>query len=164
MATTYEPIATTTLSSTTNTFTFSSIPSSYTDLRISLFARSSGNYIRTRIRFNSVTTDTYNQLSLYAAGSTVLTTEFGTTYIEADTEGMIAAQPSFYSFDIFSYAGSTFKNCLITSSEDKNGTGQVNRIVGMWRSTSAIDSVTIFTDASTFAVGTTATIYGIKAA
>ena len=165
MPSTYEPIATTTLGSTTNTITFSSIPSTYTDLRISFVGLASANYIRTRLRFNGDTGNNYSYTFLAGTGSSATTSSSsGIPYIAADTEGIITAQPSFYSFDIFSYAGSTKKTCLIAYSEDKNGSGQVGRFVGLWNSTSAINSVTIFYSASTFAVGTTATIYGIKAA
>lgn len=162
MPTTYEPIATTTLGSTSNTITFSSIPSTYTDLRISFVGLASANYIRTRLRFNSDTGSNYSFTFLAGTGGAVITsTSSGISYIQADTEGIITAQPSFYSFDIFSYAGSTNKTCLTTCNEDKNGSGQVGRFVGLWRSTSAINSVTIYCSSSTFAVGTTATIYGI---
>jgi hypothetical protein len=64
-------------------------------------------------------------------------------------------------YDIFSYAGSTFKTLLMTTSGDQNGSGWVERIVGLYRSTSAITSISIDASASTFAVGSTATLYGI---
>ena len=65
--------------------------------------------------------------------------------------------------DIFSYAGSTYKTLLTTSSTDKNTTGGIGRIISLWRSTSAITSITITDGGAGFgwAVGTTATIYGI---
>jgi|688.fasta_scaffold82021_4 hypothetical protein len=165
MPLTYEPIATTTLSSTTNTITFSSISSTYTDLRISFFGRASSGYIRTRLRFNGDTAGNYGwaylggtRLSVQASSST------GITYISSDLEGITPAQPSFYSFDIFSYAGSTKKTSLSTCSEDKNTDGRVSTFVSVWNSTAAINSVTIIASESTFAVGTIATLYGIKAA
>jgi hypothetical protein len=165
MPATYEPIATTTLGSATNTITFSSIPSTYTDLKISFVGLATANYIRTRLRFNGDTGNNYNFLFLFANGSVANTSNSsGISYIQADTEGIIIAQPSFYSFDILSYGGSTRKNCLITCSENKNGSGHVGKFIGMWNSTAAINSVTLVTDASTFAAGTIATIYGIKAA
>jgi hypothetical protein len=64
--------------------------------------------------------------------------------------------------NIFSYAGSTNKTCLIESSEDKNGSGSTVRTVGLWRDTSAITSIEVLMSSSTFATGTIATLYGIK--
>jgi hypothetical protein len=64
--------------------------------------------------------------------------------------------------DIFSYAGSTYKTCLVENSGDENGSGSVDRQVGLWRSTSAITSITIVNaGGANFQVGTTATLYGI---
>jgi hypothetical protein len=65
--------------------------------------------------------------------------------------------------DLFSYAGSTNKTILTTTSTDKNGSGGVGRIVSLWRSTSAITGITITDGGAGFgwASGTTATLYGI---
>ena len=68
-----------------------------------------------------------------------------------------------YTLDIFSYTGSTNKTVLVTNSVDQNGSGQVGRVVGLWRNTAAITTITL-SDSSNFAIGTTATLYGIKAA
>jgi hypothetical protein len=67
--------------------------------------------------------------------------------------------------DIFNYAGSTNKTCLLTYSNDRNVPGEVNRTVGLWRSTSAVTNVSIFTsDGGNFAIGSKAAIYGITKA
>jgi hypothetical protein len=65
--------------------------------------------------------------------------------------------------DVFSYAGSTFKSFLIASMADNNGAGYVDRVSGLWRSTSAINSITFTSNAGTngYQTGTTATLYGI---
>jgi hypothetical protein len=65
--------------------------------------------------------------------------------------------------DIFSYAGSTNKTVLNKVATDKNGSGGVEYNVGLWRSTSAITSISLTLEASAqdFPVGTTATLYGI---
>jgi hypothetical protein len=66
--------------------------------------------------------------------------------------------------DILSYRGSTFKTSLNTATNDKNGSGIVLRNVGLWRSTSAITSITLldtYGGGGQFDVGTTATLYGI---
>ena len=63
--------------------------------------------------------------------------------------------------DIFSYAGSTFKTALSNQNIDNNSTGWVFRSVGLWRSTSAITSLTITNSSNQLAAGTTASLYGI---
>ena len=74
-----------------------------------------------------------------------------------------ASNPALWIWDVFSYAGSTFKTVLGEASLDANGSGYVSRGVGLWRSTSAINSINIFSTVSnSFATGTTATLYGIK--
>jgi hypothetical protein len=55
----------------------------------------------------------------------------------------------------------TNKTILIRSNEPNN---YVVAIVGLWRSTSAIDQVRIYGDQGNLATGTSVTLYGIKAA
>jgi len=62
---------------------------------------------------------------------------------------------------IFSYTAAVNKTALIEYSSDRNGTGFVERLVGLWRSTASITTVSLSTSTSTFAAGTTATLYGI---
>jgi hypothetical protein len=67
-----------------------------------------------------------------------------------------------WTIDIFSYAGSTFKTCLITRSSDQNGSGEVMREVSLWRNTAAITTILFrLSTSGNYATGTTATIYGI---
>jgi hypothetical protein len=52
-----------------------------------------------------------------------------------------------------------------TSSMDDDNSGYVQKGLGLWSSTSAINSITfMFLNSSTWATGTTATVYGIAAA
>ena len=167
MASTYEPIATTTLGSTSSSITFSGIPSTYTDLRlvVTYTTTTAGQY--SYLQFNTDSATNYSDIILVGDGSSAFSLRdtsanfiaFGSYQSPSST-----TIPCFATADIFSYAGSTFKTALITSSMDKNGSGDVEQIVGLWRSTSAITSISIQTSSSTFKAGTTATIYGIKAA
>ena len=63
--------------------------------------------------------------------------------------------------DVFSYAGSTNKTTLVTQSDDENGSGVVLRMAHLWRSTSAINEISLLVFSSTIAAGSTATLYGI---
>ena len=165
MPATYEPIATTTLGSAAASITFSSIAGTYTDLRLVLAPISTGaSSYNADLNFNSDTGSNYSVTNVIGDGSTASSTQFSNqTKIRFTYNGITpSAKPSFYTFDIFSYAGSTNKTCLNTASEDQNGTGWVMRQVGLWRNTSAITSITLAIISTTFAAGTTATLYGIK--
>ena len=162
MATTYEPIATTTLAATNSTITFSSIPATYTDLRLIVTGTATAA-LTPRIRFNGDTATNYSYTVLYGDGTSALSTRGANTAFISGTynTGWSSTIPAFLTVDVFSYAGSTYKTTLNTVSIDLNGSGSVERLVGLWRSTSAITSMTLVTSTSTFAIGTTATLYGI---
>jgi hypothetical protein len=165
MAKTYEPIATNTLGSAASSIVFSSIPNTYTDLRI-VFVGTSASNIPGEMRFNSDTAANYSRSYLSSNGATVSASrDLNQNYISIGTSA-ITSTPMMNTVDIFSYAGSVYKTCLITCSDDRNGSGTVDREVATWRSTSAISSITLTVDlgTGTFLTGTTATLYGIKAA
>jgi hypothetical protein len=158
-------IASQTLSSETTSITFSSIPATYTDLRIvfSVVKPVSGN-VAGRIRFNSDTGSNYSYTWLVGNGTSA-TSGRGTSTAELELftgSAVTTTNPQLQMIDIFSYAGSTFKTVLWAESSDKNGSGAVSRNVGLWRNTSAITTIQL-SDSSTrnFGVGTTATLYGI---
>lgn len=162
MAITYEKIATTTLGSANSTITFSSISSAYTDLRIIMTATGDSASIG-QLRFNGDTASNYSSTYLYGNGTSALssnrTARAGIDFFEGSVSTTI---PSLATIDIFSYTSTSVnKTCLITGSLDRNGSGQVENIVGLWRSTAAITSVTLRGNGMNWAIGTTATIYGI---
>jgi hypothetical protein len=65
---------------------------------------------------------------------------------------------------VMNYANtSTYKTVLSALANDKNGSGSVDRVVGLWSNTSAINSVSVVGGAN-FVSGSTITLYGIKAA
>ena len=164
MPATYEPIATTTLGSAAANFTFSSIPATYTDLRLIIVpVKSSGN-LAPRVRLNADTGTNYSYTNVWGDGATAYSnrgTNQDSIYLHYDTYP-VGSNLGFGTVDIFSYAGSTFKTVLTTQSSDKNGSGSVARFVNLWRSTSAVTSITVFEDFGSFNAGTTATLYGIK--
>jgi hypothetical protein len=166
MATTYEKIATTTLGSSAADFTLSSIPATYTDLRLIIVGKGNGGEIYPEGYFNGVTTGGLYSNTLLNGNGTSATSGRNTG---ANRLSLGAPQYpnntifTFITIDIFSYAGSTFKTLLTTVSTDKNGTGGVNATVSLFRSTSALTSITITDGGSGFgwAAGTSATLYGI---
>jgi hypothetical protein len=164
---TYEPLATTTTSGVSS-YTFSGISGSYTDLKIIFTGKlnSGAGVGNIGLRFNGDTSTNYSITRIVGTGSSALSSRFSNfTYMLAGY-GTGDTHLANHQFNIFSYAGSTNKTVLMLDSEDMNGSvdGSVSRVVGLWRSTSAITSVTVITNTGTFDTGTTITLYGIKAA
>ena len=159
MPTTYEPIATTTLGTAATSVSFTSISSAYTDLKIiAIGKRVSGGALA--IQFNGDTTTDYSKTRL--VGTTSAASGRDTSVNSISTNGWNTTYDQFYEIDVFSYAGSTFKTCLIAMSADESGGGEVSRIVGLWRDTAAINRVDLLITSGTIAAGFTATLYGIK--
>lgn len=162
MAITYEPIATTTLSSNTASVTFSSIPGTYTDLVLVTNGKmSTGSAVNNKITFNSDTATNYSRTYVYGDGSNA----FSGRDSSQDNLGFIywsSTNPSTTIVQIQNYSNTTtYKTALARTSES----GVAAAYVGLWRSTSAITSITI-TRGSTndFASGSTFSLYGIKSA
>jgi len=162
MAATYEPISTITLSSN-NTFTFSSIPSTYTDLKLVVSCLVNVGSFTGQIRFNNISSTTYSDTILYGTGASA-----SSSFVTGDTSltpggwgSNGGTQNVLITYDIFSYASSNYKTVLMTWNNDKNATGSVEYSVGLWRSTSAITSIAFL---NTISSGSMATLYGIKAA
>ena len=156
-------IATTTLGSSAGSITFSSIPATYTDLRLVFVVTGVGTI---RIRFNADTGSSYSNTILRGiTGAGVLSSRNSSVSNGinlADVIGPSTTIPSIYTADIFSYAGSTNKTLLSSVSADRNGgTGGVGNIVGLWRNTSAITSIVIDSSGNDYYAGSTATLYGI---
>ena len=164
MASTYEKVATTTLSSTQATVDFTSISGSYTDLVLimQVTTSSGGNY--SRIRFNSDTGSNYSATRLSGTGTSATSARSSNqTWMDIDNESFVNTTIANRILQIQNYANTTtYKTVLGRNNNSSNGTGAT---VGLWRSTSAITSISIFLESSgTFNSGSTFTLYGIKAA
>ena len=169
MPSTYEPIATTTLGSAAATITFSSIPATYTDLRVVWIGRSTANTPDLRLRFNSDTGTNYSNTILRGTGAAAESsrqTNVSSFILEAGSRTATnPTTPTLREVDVFSYAGSTNKTALAKTSGDLNSVdGNVVVAVGLWRNTAAITSLEFSLTSDSFAIGTTATLYGIKSA
>lgn len=164
MPATYESIASTTLGSAAATITFSSIAGTYTDLRLVVVSQSTTGGSGNRITINSDTGSNYSRTILRGDGSSA--TSVRGTSESVFVFGATGTSPNWTMFtaDFFSYAGSTYKTVLASIARDANGSGNVERTVGLYRSTSAITALELAVSGDTFSSGTTATLFGIKAA
>ena len=164
---TYDLIASQTLASAASSITFSSIAASWTDLRVVLTCTTAFNSENIIMRYNSDTASNYSRTVLYGNGSSAIATSGtnNTSMLFTDGNQSSSTIPEVYIANIFSYNGSTYKTTLLNASMDNNGSGSVNSGVFLWRSTSAITAISLAINAGTnFNTGTTANLYGIKAA
>lgn len=158
-------IATTTLSSAASSITFSSIPATYTDLRLVFNPTGvdSTTGARVFLQFNS---SALNMSYTFLQGNgTTATSGRGTTAYFSPVLYPSTTRPTLYIADIFSYANTSInKTSLHSYYGDNNGSGVVESLVRLWQNTAAISSITLTADSSgtrTFSIGTTATLYGI---
>jgi hypothetical protein len=161
---TYTPIATTTLGSDTATITFSSIPSTYTDLRI-IFNGANDNSTNPQFIVNGDSGANYSDTWLGGSGSAAASgRQTSTNYV---LWGGMDTNLSTATLDFMNYSNTTtYKTMLIRSSAASNTGGQaVSAWVGLWRSTAAINSITLQNNSTyKYKAGSTATLYGIAAA
>jgi hypothetical protein len=163
MPATYEPIASTTLGSAAASHTFSSIPGTFTDLRLIVSDGLTNNY-NIGCRFNSDTGSNYSHTQIYGTGSAAASTrDSSQTALFLGYTGTSA--PNVLVTDIMSYANTNVFKTVLSASVAPART--VTRAVGLYRSTSAITSVQvyiIFGGPVDLPTGTTLSLYGIKAA
>jgi hypothetical protein len=178
-ASTYVKLASTTLTATTSTITFSNIPQGYTDLRLVICGNqyTSASYGGYSLRYNSDSGSNYSSVGMYS------NTTQGTTPISNSNNASSATSVglgtmvdftagsntwvSHTAVDIMSYSNTTaYKTCLLSNSMIQSGDySYVFRGVSTWRSTGAITALSFhaITDPP-FNVGLTVNIYGVKAA
>lgn len=153
---TYTQIASTTLSSAASSVTLSGIPSTYTDLVVTVTTSTGGDI---NFRINGDTGSNYSQTIIYgysAFGSTRTTNATSNFLNYGSNAGNFFATLNFNNYS----NTTTYKTSLLR--DNANG-ATTDVMVGLWRSTAAITSLT-FTPPSTFATGSTFNLYGITAA
>jgi hypothetical protein len=164
MAKTYEPIATQTLGSSVSTVTFSSIPSTYTDLVITV-NRFTSALDNLAVQYNGDTGTNYSFTNVWGSGSAAGSSR-STSATKGDLDYYAASEPSFPApviINIQNYANTiTYKTTLARGSNSARG---VDATVVLWRSTSAINSILFKNNGgSNFTSGSMFTIYGVKSA
>jgi hypothetical protein len=166
----YESIATVTVGSGGSaSVTLSSIPATYTHLQIRGLFRSSYNLSNTSMRFtfNSDTANNYDAHDLNGNGSSVTSgAETSNPYIvfgRAAYDGLTAGIFTAFVIDILDYANTNkHKTTRTLNGYDANGEGQVSLRSGLWRSTSAITSINLFSNVGDIMQNSQFALYGIK--
>jgi len=158
---TYTPIATTTLNGAATSYTFSSIPSGYTDLvLVANIAETptTGSFV---FRVNGDSGTNYSTTYLDGNGSTATSGRYSTQSSAYFTYEGIGTGWGTYIINFNNYSNtSTYKTVIARAS---NAGNSAEATVSLWRSTAAINSITVYAG-QYFASGSTFTLYGIAAA
>ena len=166
---TYEAIATTTLGSASATVTFSSISSSYTDLRVVANVVPVNNgaaYLGVRVGNGSLDTGSnYSFTQLYGTGSAAGSVrETNVTLWEFEGSQFQSSSPFTFLVDVQNYSNTTTNKTVLARSSRADTI--VRQSVGLWRSTSAINTLSLYvtTSNASFGIGSTFSLSGIAAA
>jgi hypothetical protein len=166
---TYTTIATTTLGSAAASYTFSSIPSTYTDLVLVCSVLMASNSNNLKLQFNGDTGTNYSNtwLSMYGTTSVQSSRQSNVAQISVGLPtGFSATNPGTAIINVQNYSNTTTNKTVIYrmgAAAVGASDGEVTATAGLWRNTAAITSLTL-TGSVNIATGTTFTLYGIAAA
>jgi hypothetical protein len=164
MTATYDKIATYTVPSSTASYTFSSIPATYTDLVLVGSCKNTvGATYGLLLQYNGDTTTNYSTTLLWGTGSAAVSFRYTTGYAAAFTGWAGSSEFVPFIINIQNYANTTTYKTTLSRSSDAGD--RVATSVSLWRKTpEAINSIKVaFEPSANLATGTTLTLYGIKA-
>ena len=155
-----------------NGFVFDNIPQEYQDLKLVLSYRSTHTSAGgVNLYVNTGTPSDRGVIAIQGDGAS------STSWSASNVIGWYNYNPNSSSslfttdnipitsvWDIFNYAStSVFKNGMVRTAGDSNGSGVTSFVVNCVRNTAAITKLTIYTAFGNLTLGSTATLYGIKA-
>lgn len=172
MPSTYTLIKGETLASSAASYTFTAIPSTFTDLMVRVSARTDfGSLVDTiSIKFNGATTN-YSDTNLNtnsSSGSGGSSRATGLAYINGfrAADGSTATSSTFSSAEFYipSYTASQNKPMSeFNVSENNDATAYISAVAALWRDTAAITSIGLTPlNGPNFVSGSSFYLYGIK--
>jgi hypothetical protein len=150
-----------------SSITFSSIPSTYKNLQIRVFAAGQAN-TNVRMRFNGDGGSSYSYHLINGGAPYGATPGFGrgtsqTSMLMYDQQ---LGNNSYYNVtvtDVIDYSSTTKNKSIKTISGADNNSGAFMYLLGgTWYNTSAVNSITIFPFSNNFFAGSNFALYGIK--
>jgi hypothetical protein len=152
------------------TMSFTSIPSTYTDLQLVVSARSSTGIYQTdcNVQVGNGSVDTgsnYKTIEVYGDGTSAASNSFTTTNVHPPIAGAGATSSTFGNFQLYfpNYAGSTAKSISCDVVTENNATNAAARLAAyLWTGTSAINIITLTAASGNFVQYSTAYLYGVK--
>jgi hypothetical protein len=171
MPSTYELIKGETIGSAAASYTFTAIPSTYTDLVVRISARGSDNAYDNDvmyITFNGTGGTAYSVTRLYANGASAFSNR-SLSQAQIDegggVSGGLATSNTFSSFEMYvpNYTGTTQKPISIISLYENNGTtARMFADAALVNITSAFTSITLDLLVGNFVSGSSFYLYGIS--
>jgi hypothetical protein len=162
-APTYVKLASQTLTSITTNITFSNIPQGYTDLviHVNYKANNGGKYLTMTLNGDSATN--YSRTELLGNGTSATSQRLiNEPYAYLSSVFAPTGEWATFLVNLNNYSNSTtFKTILTRGNNISSG---ATAVVNLWRSTTPITTILLTALGSGYDVGSTFTIYGIKAA
>jgi hypothetical protein len=151
---------------------FTSIATTWRDLRVVVRGRGdkSATFAEVRAQFNGDTGSNYDYVRQLGNGATAPNSESAAASAYISAGWVIAATgpssaPGYTDFTIFDYRGTTFHKAVEIRAGVKIGAATTDFYDGSasawWRSTAAINQVTVYPDSGNFIAGTVVSLYGI---
>lgn len=165
MANTYKIIEVKTLSTSTASITFSSIPQTYTDLKLVMSVRDTvtgtGNAWQAfDIYFNGSNTGISGKV-VYGTGASAASTN--AAYGQGNEGSTTASTFSSNEVYIPNYTSANYKSYSVEQVTENNATSAlIYPFAGLWSSASAITSITCSSLGTAFATNSTFYLYGIN--
>lgn len=162
-------LADTTLSGTAATIDLTSIPAHWSHLKLVFCGRGdTGTAPAVVLRFNADTGTNYDSQLLAGQAAAASATEAfgGTTTQIGNIPGVsdVASAAGMCVVDIPGYAGTVFHKTMCSHNTYKTATSSGGVVIaeraGHWRSTAAINQITLLIGAGLFVVGTRVSLYG----
>jgi hypothetical protein len=155
---TYKPLQSVSVTAATSSITFSGIDQNYTDLVVvSSIKATAGNPV-VQLVINSDTNSNYSRTGMYGDGAT----PSGYKNTSASSLELFSADTTNFTpitLHLANYSNITTNKAVL----QRSGKTYPTIAAGLWRSTSAINALTMRLSASTFEPGSTFSLYGIKA-
>jgi len=165
MANTFTLIEAQTLTTTTASITFSSIPATFTDLCLVFSVRGSAADNGATIRFNGSASNLSARNIFGDGASATSNTSSGSIFIYGGQNSTSWTANTFNNAQAYipNYAGSNYKSVSVDAVNENNGTdAYMSFTAGLWSDASAITSVTILPGSGSFVQYSSAYLYGIK--
>jgi len=150
--------------------TFSSIPQTFTDIKVVVSGRSnvSATRVYLGLRFNGVSTSSYSNTVVSSGGSSASSGRNYTGNTEiyvAEINGATSTTNLFSNIDIYipNYTSSNYKSLIADGVYENNITEAFDVLgAGLFLSTSAITSLNVYPGSGNFVQNSTFTLYGIN--
>ena len=162
----YESIASAAGTGSSNTITFTSIPSTFKHLQIRLNALSTGaaDWISIRVNGDTTSANYYShRLTGSGSGTPSSAAQGSQPYLKYSLVNGSTSYPAAAIIDVLDYQKTNkYKTFRTLSGSDKNGSGDIIFTSGLWLQTTAINQIEIILDSSNFTTASSFALYGIK--